>query len=178
MRATMRSDRGAVTGEPEMAYRSTALCLLLAWSFWLQGARASEGPADAFLADALEQHAGAVAAVERDLLASIEIAPREARFELYRTYNALIGAWVQVDRLQALLDALAAASDADEAGIRAELRDHARFALGELDQAAAALEGEGPRVEPLRIHDTIRGLLEQVHATISRYWLAVMPPST
>jgi hypothetical protein len=164
-----------------MAFRSTLLILVLAGSSWLHEASATERPGDAVLADALEQHASAVTALERDLLALIEMAPREERFDLYRTYNALIGAWVQVDRLQTLLDSVAAASDSDEAEIRAALRDHAQFALWQLDEAGADLERNRRRVEradALRIDGVVRSLLAQVRATISGYWLAVMPPST
>jgi hypothetical protein len=166
-----------VTLRTPVVFRSTLPVLVLAAACWLHPADAAERPEDAAVAGALEQYAGAVTALECELLALAGIAPAEDGFDLYRTYNALLGAWVQVDRLQTLLDSMATTSATGEPAIRDALHEHLQFTLGQLDEAVADLDRDERPGAP-RIAADVRSLLTQVRATIARYWLAVMPPST
>ena len=95
---------------------------------------------DASVESALSAQGTTVATIERTLLALIAIAPNDDRFDLYRTYDELLGAWAQVDGLHTVLDRAAAlASTGEDATARAELRDHAEFSLWELDSAIGRL---------------------------------------
>ena len=130
---------------------------------------ALERPGDAAYGDALDRHARSVAALERETLALIAIAPDAERFLLYRTYDRLVGAWVQVDLLHARLDEAVALSAPDIA-LRNELADQAQFALWELDEADSDLERTSSawqRPDHARIGGHIRARLREVRATVA-----------
>jgi len=163
-----------------MATRSRLLLLLAVWMACSAGAESTGQPGDAPVASELERHESAVIVLEHELLALIEVAPQEERFDLYWTYNALIGAWVQVDRLQALLESASLGPMSSGAALAA-IREQAQFTLweiGEADRRLAARHFRLERTDASRIKDAVRSLLWGVHTTIGRYWLAVMPPST
>ena len=152
-----------------MAARRTlliTLCLLLT-----AAAPAFERLDDAAHDAALERHARRVAAIEREILALVAIAPVTERFELYRTYNRLVGTWVQVDTLHALLDrAVTAVSLPDDIALRNGVADQAQFVLGELDEAEADHLPSGiiaPRPDHARIDSEIRTLLGEIRTTVA-----------
>jgi hypothetical protein len=122
--------------------------------------------------DALQDRTAAVGVLEEDMLALIGASADEDRFELYRTYNQMVGTWVQVDLSAALMEEAASATSlSEEDRIRATLRDQAQFALWELDDALAYLERNIPgsdRREYLRINEAIRSLLSETKALFSR----------
>lgn len=164
-----------------MAIRSNLLMVLVAWTACSAGAQSADPPGDNSPVFELERHAGAASVLEHDLLALLEVTLDEQRFDLYWTYNALIGAWVQVDRLQTLLESDSPMSASNEEALSAAIREQAQFALWEIGETDRQLADQSSRLEraDLRhINGAVRALLAQVHATIGRYWLAVMPPST
>jgi len=122
--------------------------------------------------DALQDRTAAVGVLEEEMLAVIDASPDEDRFDLYRTYNQLMGTWIQVDLSAALMEeAASATSPSEEEKIRTTLRDQAQFALWELDDAVAYLERNTPgadRREFSRINEAIRSLLSETKALISR----------
>ena len=146
--------------------------LLLSCAWATPPAQAAERVGDALALYALQDRTQAVAALESDLLALIEASPDEDRFELYRTGNALTGAWVQVELSQALIDqAMTATSPSDEETIRTALRDQAQFALWELDEARLYLERNAPgadRWQHARIIEAMRSLLADTKTVYSR----------
>jgi hypothetical protein len=135
-------------------------------------ALAAERVGDTLALYAFRDRADVVDAVEEDLLALIEASPAEDRFELYRTYDQLVGAWVQVELSQTLIEeAMAATSPSQEEEIRTTLRDQAQFALWELDEARMDLERNVPsadRWQHLRINEAIRSLLSETRPIFSR----------
>ena len=149
--------------------------LLLALVICAPGMRPAYGTeraGDASAVYALQGQAEVVDSLERDILALIEHSPDESRFDLYRTYNRLMGTWIQVDLVQAMLElAVSAESPSEEEEIRAGLRDHARFALWDLDEVRIDLEREIAGVnrhEHSRLNDNIRWLLSEAKAVIGR----------
>ena len=148
------------------------LLLLLACAPYLRLAHGSERVGDAVHVHAFEQHAAAVKALEDNLLALIETTPEDERFELYRTYNQLMGTWLQMDFLQGLLDAsIAALLPIEEEEVRTSLRDQAQFTLCELDHAIANIDqnlAELDRPRDLRVNEEVRSLLSGIRATVSR----------
>jgi hypothetical protein len=122
--------------------------------------------------DAFEQHTALAATLENRLYQLIAASDQDERLELYRTYNQLIGTWLQIDRLQQLLDvAIAATSHADEDRTGSELRDQARFALSELDEARMQLERNvamPSRTDALGLHRDVRSLIIGVRDTVDR----------
>lgn len=155
-----------------MALLVRLLWLLVICVPGLRPAHGAERMGDASLVHALQDHAEAVNALEIDILVLIESAPDENRFALYRTYNELMGTWVQVDLLQSLLELSSSATTPSvEDGNRTNLRDHARFALWDLDETRMRLERDAPdadRHEYSRINESIRALLSEAEITISR----------
>jgi hypothetical protein len=135
-------------------------------------AGAVERVGDAPALHALQDRGRVADVLASDILALIEISPDKDRFELYRTYNRLTGAWVQAELSQTLLQqAEAATSSAEEEEIRTTLRDQARFALWELDQARMDLERNIPdagQTEHLRINVAIRSLFIDAGAIFGR----------
>jgi hypothetical protein len=159
--------------------RSSSLLMLLACACCFHVARGTERPGDMAIAAELQKYTIAVIAVQRDYLSITEVASGEERFNLYWTYNQLVGTWRQVEFLRALLDlSVAATLPADEQGIRAALRDQAQFALWELDQNIAHL-GRGTadvnRSEYFRLNEVLRSLLQEVRTTVSRLSVASGP---
>ena len=120
----------------------------------------------------LEAEANAKVSLEADFLSSIDGASDRERVDLYWTYNQLMGTWLQVDLLEALLAAsIEAISISDEEKIRTTLRDQAQFTRAELDHAAADLERNAAAIEQydhLRLNDALRSLLSRVQATVDR----------
>jgi hypothetical protein len=149
-----------------------SVLLLLSCAWATPPARAAERVGDALALYALRDRTQAVAALESEILALIEASPEEDRFELYRTSNALTGAWVQVRLSQSLIDqAMTAASPSDEETIRTALRDQALFALWELDEARLYLERNAPgadRWQHARLNEAMRSLLADTGLVYSR----------
>lgn len=135
-------------------------------------AHGAERVGDALVISALHDRTEVVAVLEENILALIDRSPHEDRFDLYRTYNRLMGTWVQVELSQALVDdAAAATSPSEEEAIRTTLHDQAQFALWELDDALAYLERNAPhadRGEYLRIIENVRSLLSETKAIMRR----------
>jgi hypothetical protein len=155
-----------------MVLLSRLLVLLLACGAGLRTAHGTERPGDAAFVYALQDRTEVASALERDMLVLIERSSDEPRFELYLTYNRLVGAWLQVDLSQELLeDAAAASSPLEEAQIRTTLRDQARFALWDLEEARVQLERAPPGAEQpehSRLHAAIRMLLADTRTVIGR----------
>jgi len=145
---------------------------IFAWACCLPIAQAVERFGDAENASELQQRAISVTAVQRGLLSLAEAASGEEAFNLYRTYNESMGTWLQVEFLRTSLDlSIAATSASDEQKFRSDLRDHARFALWELDQNISDLDESSAEVvqaEPLRLIQVLRSLLMQTRITVSR----------
>ena len=120
----------------------------------------------------LEAQANAKASLEADFLSSIDGASDRERADLYWTYNQLMGTWLQVDLLEALLaESIEAMSISDEEKIRTTLRDQAQFARAELDHAAADLERNAVAIRQYdhsRLNGALRSLLSSVQATVDR----------
>ena len=152
--------------------RLCLLLVLLACAPYLRLAHGSERVGDRLYVHAFEQHEAAVTALEDNLLALIETTPEDERFELYRTYNQLMGTWLQMEFLQSLMDAsIAALLPIEEEEIRTSLRDQAQFTLGELDHAIANIEqnlAELDRPRDLQVNEEVRSLLSGIRATVSR----------
>ena len=146
------------------------LGVLIAWTCWLPIALAVERPGDAALAQELHGHALSAAVIQEQLLALTERAPRDEQFELYRTYDDAIGAWLQIEFVRGLLDAsIVATSGAGEQGFRTDLRDHARFTLWELDQHIANLDASiarGGPAEYLRLVRILRSLAAKARTSL------------
>jgi hypothetical protein len=127
---------------------------------------------DAENASDLQQRAISVTSVQRGLLSLAEAASGEERFNLYRTYDESVGAWLQVEFVRALLDlSIAATASTDEQRFRTDLRDHANFVLWELDQNISHLGKSIPEVEQsehLRLIQVLRFLLLQARITVDR----------
>ena len=145
---------------------------IFAWACCLPVAQAVERFGDAENASELQQRAISVTAVQRGLLSLAEAASGEEAFNLYRTYNESMGTWLQVEFLRTSLDlSMAATSAFDEQKFRSDLRDHARFALWELDQNISDLDessAEVEQAEPLRLIQVLRSLLMHTRITVSR----------
>jgi len=151
--------------------RACVVVLALACIAWQPAAQGTERAADAALASELAQRTQAANALEVDLLALIERAAEAERFELYRTYDRLRGAWVQVDLSRAMLAACRQSAQAQEGAARTTLRDQARFALWDLEEARAQLAHDAASVtdsEHARIRDAIGALLTQARETEAR----------
>ena len=131
-----------------------------------------ERAGDALLVRELQAREAAMDDLQTNILALIETSPDEERFDLYWTYNQLVGTWLQVDLSRALLErSISAVQPLEEEAIRTNLRDHARFALWDLDQARMQLERNVPdagRAEHLRINEAVRSLLSDARTLISR----------
>lgn len=150
---------------------SLLMLLVVCASGW-RLAQGAERVGDALVISALHDRTEVVAVLEESILALIDRSPHEDRFDLYRTYNQLMGTWVQVELSQALVDdAAAATSPSEEEAIRTTLHDQAQFALWELDDALAYLErnrSHADRGEYLRIIENIRSLLSETNAIMRR----------
>ena len=136
---------------------------------------------DATFVYELEAHANAMASLEEEFISSIDSASDEERFNLYRTYNLLMGTWLQVDLLEALLAAsIEAAPICDEEEIRTTLRDQVQFTRAELDHAVVDLEHNVAaikRYDHLRLNNALRSLLSSVRATVDRMVIDQRPPA-
>ncbi|TMH69563.1 MAG: hypothetical protein E6H48_01555 [Betaproteobacteria bacterium] len=136
---------------------------------------------DATYVDELQRHATAMASLEEEFLSSIDSASERERFNPYRTYNQLMGSWLQVDLVEALLAAsIEAAPTCEEETIRTTLRDQAEFARAELDHAVVDLEHNVAaikRYDHLRLNNALRSLLSSVRATVDRMIIDQRPPS-
>jgi hypothetical protein len=152
--------------------RSSFVFTIFAWACCLPVAQAVERFGDAENASELQERAISVTAVQRGLLSLAEAASGEEAFNLYRTYNESMGTWLQVEFLRTSLDlSIAATSAFDEQKFRSDLRDHARFALWELDQSISHLDESIPEVEQaehLRLIQVLRSLLMHARITVSR----------
>jgi hypothetical protein len=148
------------------------LIVLLVICAPLRLAQAAERLSDAMVMYALQDRAQVVDALEGDILALIENSRDADRFDLYRTYDQLMGTWVQVELSESLVaQAVAATSPPEEIEIRTTLRDQAQFALWELDQALVYLELSSPgasQPESSRINRAIRSLLSETKTIIDR----------
>jgi len=126
---------------------------------------------EAISESALSAHVRTVATIERTLLALIAIAPTDDRFGLYRTYDELLGAWVQVDGLQSVLDRAAVlAGTGEEATARAEIRDHAEFSLRVLESAIdrlADIADSQQRPDDIAVNVAARDVLLRVRTTVA-----------
>ena len=145
---------------------------MFAWACCLPIAQGVERFGDAEDASELQQRAISVTAVQRGLLSLAEAASGEEAFNLYRTYDESMGTWLQVEFVRTLLDlSIAATSAFDEQKLRTDLRDHARFALWELDQNIGHLGESIAKVEQaehLRLIQVLRSSLIHVRITVSR----------
>ena len=163
-----RSGHPLIASEPARV----AGVLLLACAAGVAPAHGAERVGDAVAMYALQDRARIVDDLERALLALIDASSGEDRFDLYRTYNELSGTWVQMQLSQTLIEQAASAQSAsDEASIRTTLRDQARYALWELDDARLYLERNAPasdRREHLRINQAIRTFLSETRAIVER----------
>lgn len=152
--------------------RPGLLLMMLAWACCLPVAEGVERFGDAENASDLQQRAISVTAVQRGLLSLAEATSGEERFDLYRTYDESVGAWLQVEFVRTLLDlSIAATASADEQRFRTDLRDHAKFALWELDQNISHLGKSITEVEQsehLRLIQVLRSLLLQARITVNR----------
>jgi len=155
-----------------MVHLARLLVLLAVGVCGLRAAQGAERVGDALALYALQDRAQTVDVLEDEMLALIENSPDEDRFDLYRTYDQLMGAWVQAELSQTLVEqAMSATSPSDEDGIRSTLRDQAQFALWELDQALAYLASSlrsARQPESLRINLAIRSLLSETRTVIGR----------
>jgi len=155
-----------------MAFRLNSLLLLCACAPYLPMAHGTERAGDATYWYELERHAHNATGLEKEFLSLIEADSGEERFNLYWTYDHLMGAWLQVDFLQTLLElSVEAPSSPDEEEIRTTLRDQAQFVLWELDHAITDLEQNVPEVKQLKhlqINEVLRSLLSEVHTTVNR----------
>jgi hypothetical protein len=146
--------------------------MMLAWACCLPVAEGVERFGDAENASELQQHAISVTAVQRGLLSLAEAASGEERFDLYRTYGESMGTWLQVEFVRTLLDlSMTATASSDEQEFRADLRDHARFTLWELDQNIGHLgesTAEIEQSEHLRLVQVLRSLLLKARITVGR----------
>src|SRR5262245_47942948 len=146
--------------------------LLLAFAAASRAAHGTERVGDASLVYALEDRTEIASVLERDMLVLIERSSDEDRFELYVTYNRLVGAWAQVELAQELLEAgVSARSPAEEAEVRTTLRDQARFALWDLDETRVQLERnaqDADQQEHSRIRAAIAHLLAETRTIIGR----------
>ena len=152
-----------------MKHRSIAL-LLVACAPYAPTSQSAEHFGAATYAYELAQRANFVAQLEHDYLVSIEVASGEELFDLYRNYNRLIGTWVQVDFLQALLDDVVDDARSDDA-TRSTLRDHACFVRRELDSAIAGFEEnaiETPHPLRSRLNEDSHLLLSNIRITVHR----------
>jgi len=148
------------------------LLMMLAWACCLPVAEGIERFGDAENASDLQQRAISVTAVQTGLLSLAEAASGEARFNLYRTYDESMGTWLQVDFVRELLNlSMAATASPAEQKLRTDLRDHAKFALWELDQNISHLGksiAEVEQAEHLRLIRVLRSLLLQARITLGR----------
>ena len=155
-----------------MAHLLRLLVLLVIGAPGLHLAQAAERAGDALVTYALHDRSEVLDALERDILTLIESRPDEDRFDLYRTYDQLMGTWVQVDLAETLVEqAVSATSPSEEEEIRATLRDQAQFVMWEFDNALAYLERNAPganQPDYLRINEAIRSLLSETKTIISR----------
>ena len=162
------------------ACRPSLVLVMFACTCCLPVAQAVERLGDAENASELEQRAISVAAVQRGLLSLAEAASDEESFNLYRTYDESMGTWLQVEFLRTLLElSIAATSPVDERKFRIDLRDHARFALWELDQAISHLDenvGGTAQAEHLRLIQVLRSLLMGTRSTVDRLSTAQSEP--
>ena len=160
--------------------RPSLVLVMFACTCCLPVAQAVERLGDAENASELQQRAISVAAVQRGLLSLAEAASGEQSFDLYRTYDESIGTWLQVEFLRTLLDlSIAATSAVDERKSRIDLRDHARFALWELDQTISHLDenvAEVAQAEHLRLIQVLRSLLMSTRTTVDRLSTAQSEP--
>lgn len=164
---------GPRSGHPVVSQSArVARVLLLACATGLTPAHAAQRAGDVLAMYALQDRARIIDDLERALIALIEASPDEDRFELYRTYNQLSGTWVQMQLSQALIEqAMSAKSPSDEATIRSTLRDQARYAVWELDDARLYLERNAPgpeRREYFRINQAMRALFSQTRTIVER----------
>jgi len=151
--------------------RLVQLVLLLSGALAL-AAHGAERVGDGLTWYALQDRTHAADAIQAELLALIENSPEQDRFDLYRTYHQLTGAWIQIRLSQTLIEqAMAATSRSEEEKIRATLRDQGQFALWELDEAIAYLDRNAltsNRRESLRVNAAIRSLLYETAPIVGR----------
>jgi len=146
--------------------------LLFACVSGLHPAHGAERVGDAIALQSLHANSRAETALESELLSLIETASGDNRFPLYRIYNRLIGAWLQVDLAQVLLElAMEAESASDEEETRTTLRDQTQFALRELDDACANPERDAATTasaDEMRMSAAVCMLIIDARSTISR----------
>ena len=159
-------------GDWRPAFVALLLIACLPFPISAQGAERS---GDAAFADACQQYARSAIDLENESLLQIERAADDEQFDLYREYDGFVGAWLQVESLQAQL-AVAVGTDSsiEEAEARTALRDEARFVrwqLGQMETELARGAAGLHRPDRVRIDQAIRSLLAEVRASIGR-WLS------
>jgi hypothetical protein len=157
------------------------LALLFAAVLYEPVARGAVRMGDATYVYELERHANAMAVLARDLTSSIDSASDEERFNLYWTYNQLMGTWLQIDLLEGLLEAsIEAVPTSDEEDIRRMLRDQIQFAQSELDHTVVDLARNVAaikRYDHVRLNDSLRSLFMSVKATVERLMIDQCAPT-
>ena len=138
------------------------LALVFAWACWALAAAAAERAGDARSASELRESAVRAIPLQGDLRHLAESASGKTQFELYRLYDEAMATALQIDRVRALLRAAVAAPERDEPRLRIDLRDHARYALWEVDQNIAGLDGRLGTGPP----PPYAGLLESLRASL------------
>ena len=146
--------------------------LLFAFALYAPMVHGTERPGDGTYLHELGQYADAVTELESDYRSLIERAFDEDRFDLYRNHNRLMGAWLQVDFLQAMVDfAVKTKSQSDEDQARSMLRDHVQYVLWELDNAIDGFAEHSPCAQSSThcwIQERCRSLLSNVRITVNR----------
>ena len=97
-----------------MAHLVRLLVVLVVCAPCFRIAQGAERLVDALTMYALQERTAIADGLEKDILAVIENSPNEDRFDLYRTYNQLMGTWVQVDLSQTLVKQVVAATSPSE----------------------------------------------------------------
>jgi len=152
------------------------VAIVLAWACWALAAGAVERAGDASSATELRERTIRVIPIQGDLRRLAESASGATAFELYRIYDEAMGTWLQIDQVRAVLRAAISASGPDERRLRIDLRDHARYALWEVDQNIADIDARLGRDSPPPDARLLEGLRAALVATrISLIRLAAHP---
>lgn len=126
----------ALPMKPKPSSRSLAFAASLAACM-----HATAALPDATLLRRLDAYMHGIDQTQEDLIALTASADAAQRFHLYATVDRSIATALQVDFVCDAIEAEIAAGDAESRDLlRAQLDDHARFALWELDANIAGLE--------------------------------------
>ena len=146
----------------------------LAAGVLVTSALAVERSGDAGDARALRDIATELTALEEAMSVACRAVAADAQLDCYRARNRAGATRARTGWLRLLLDAAMAAPTPAEAALRVELREHAAFALGELDTDLAAFDPDGRDRNP---HEAaLRALQEELRTTAAR--LARVPQRT